>query len=194
MSKAVCSACHRAIDAAAKLCPYCGADPVTGERVDTEALLQEVFRPREVSTSESVFEFARQRQGIVIAVSAAVAFLVLAGLHQFVTMRNATAVANAEAVPLTEVTDLANQPDETKPQAMPNLSFQYDGQPRTLRTYIVEQGAVTPPEVIAAQQAEAAAKAAAAAAKAPAAAAPAGRPAPVPAATAARVPPPQPRQ
>src|SRR5688572_32140787 len=45
-------------------CPYCGANPATGERVDTQAILQEVFSPREMSTSESVLEYARQRQGV----------------------------------------------------------------------------------------------------------------------------------
>ena len=42
-------------------------------------------------------------------------FLVLAGLHQFVTARNASAVTDAPAVPLTEITDLANQSDESAP-------------------------------------------------------------------------------
>jgi hypothetical protein len=42
---------------------------------------------------------------------------------------------------------------------MPNLDFQYEGTPQTMRTYIVERGATTPPEVLAAQQAEALAKA-----------------------------------
>ena len=37
-SAAVCAACRRSIDAAAKLCPYCGANPVTGERIDTQAI------------------------------------------------------------------------------------------------------------------------------------------------------------
>jgi hypothetical protein len=144
MSQAVCAACRRAIDASAKLCPYCGANPVTGERVDTQAILQEIFRPREVTTSQSVLEYARQRQGIVIAVSVAAAFLVLAGLHQFVTMRNDRAVTDSAAVPLTEIADLANQIDESKPQPMPQLDFQYDGKPQAMRTYIVESGAVMP--------------------------------------------------
>jgi hypothetical protein len=128
-------------------------------------MLQEVFRPKEMTTSESVIEYARHRQGIVLAVSLLVAFLILAGLHQFVNMRNAQNVTNATAVPLTELADLQNQADETKPMPMPALDFQYEGRPQVMRTYIVERGAVTPPEVVAAQQAaaaEAAAKKAAA--------------------------------
>lgn len=145
MSSGVCTACGRSIDAAAKLCPYCGADPSTGERaVDTQAILQEVFHPKELTTSESVLEFARQRQGIVIAVSIIVAFLVLAGLHQFVTMRNASVETGSPAVPLTEITDVANQKSEATPVPMPELDFPYDGRPQTMRTFIVERGAVAP--------------------------------------------------
>jgi hypothetical protein len=145
VSKAVCVACRHKIDAAAKLCPYCGADPATGQKVDTQAVLQEMFRPRELTTSESVLEYARQRQGVVIAVSIAVVFLVLAALHQFVTARNESAVSTAPAVPLTEVADLSNQPVENAAAPMPDLKFQYDGQPKTMRTFIVEPGAVAPP-------------------------------------------------
>jgi zinc-ribbon domain len=145
VSSGVCAACGRSIDAAAKLCPYCGADPASGERVvDTQAILQEVFHTRELSTTENVLEFARQRQGIVIAVSIAVAFLVLAGLHQFVTVRNATVETTAPAVPLTEITDVANQKSEVTPVPMPDLDFPYEGKPQTMRTFIVERGAVTP--------------------------------------------------
>jgi hypothetical protein len=154
MTKAVCVACQHAIDASARVCPYCGADPTSGQKpVDTQAILQEVFRPRTITTSESVLEYARQRQGIVIAVAIAVVFLILTGLHQFVTARNESSVSGAPAVPLTEITDLSNQPDETKPVPMPDLDFQYDGKPQVMRTFIVEPGAVTPPEVVAAQQA-----------------------------------------
>ena len=121
-------------------------------------MLQEVFRPREITTSESVLEYARQRQGLVIAIGIAVVFLILTGLHQFVTARNQSAVSTAPAVPLTEITDLSNQPDETKPMPMPDLDFAYDGKPQAMRTFIVEPGAVTPPEVAAAQQAAQAAQ------------------------------------
>ncbi len=150
MSEGVCAACRRSIDAAAKLCPYCGANPATGERIDTQAILQEVFSPREMTTSESVLEYARQRQGVVLIVSLIVAFLVLAGIHQFVTMRNANAVTDAPAVPLTEIAD---SPDRliAKPVAIPDLDFQYDGKPQVMRTYIAEKGAVAPAPALPAQ-------------------------------------------
>lgn len=156
MSEAVCVACSHKIDVAARVCPYCGANPQTGEKIDTEALLRETFQPRaEQSRAEGVLEFARQRQGIVVLVGVVVAFLILAALHQFVTARNANAVASGPAVPLTDITDLSNQAVQVQPQPMPKLDFQYDGNSKTMRTFIVESGAVTPPEVIAAQQAAA---------------------------------------
>jgi len=149
-----------------------------------------------VTTSESVMEYARQRQGLVIAVSAFVALLIAGAVHQYATMRNNTAVSDAPAVPLSELTDVTNKPDETTPVPMPPLDFQYDGKPQAMRTYVMEAGAVTPPEVIAAQQAAAQEKAAAAAAARPGAA-PAGaaRPVTPPPAAAAQpvrpVPPPR---
>ena len=176
MSKAVCAACRHEIDAAARLCPYCGADPHSGQKpVDTQAILQEAFQPRQVSATEGVLEYARQRQGLVIAVAILVGLLVLAGLHQLIMRRNAKAVSDASAVPLTEVTDLSNQQDETKQLAMPELQFQYDGHPQTMTTFVVEQGAVAPPQEVIdqlnAQQEARRARAAAATAAANAAAA-----------------------
>ncbi len=156
MTEGVCASCGHHIDPAAKLCPYCTADPRTGEKpIDTEAIIQEVFRPREITTSESVLEYARQRQGVVIAISVFIIFLGLALLHQFVTRQNAAVAADAPAVPLTEVTDLSNQAAEAEVQPMPDLDFQHEGRPQKMQTFIVEQGAVVPPEVAAAQQAAA---------------------------------------
>src|SRR5712691_7070840 len=145
MSKAVCVACRHAIDDAARLCPYCGADPRTGDKVDTQAILQEVFQPRQVSATEGVLEYVRQRQGVVIALGIVVTILALAGVHQIVLRRNATATSDAAAVPLTDVADLSNQSEETRPLPMPDLQFQYDGRPENMRTFIVEPGAVAPP-------------------------------------------------
>ena len=143
-SKAVCAACHHSIDEAAKICPYCGSDPRTGEKgVDTQALLQEVFHPREISTTEGVMQYARQRQGLVITFAVILVLVVLSGFHQLVLRRNRTVAS--EAVPLTDVADLSNQPDETRALPMPDLKYQFDGDPKTMRSFIVEPGAVAPP-------------------------------------------------
>src|SRR5262249_36634924 len=141
-----CVVCHHAIDDAARVCPYCGSDPRTGEKViDAQAMLQEAFQPRRVTATEGLLQFARQRQGVVIALAIIAVILLLSAFHQFVMARNASAVSNAAAVPLTDVADLSNQAAETQPQPMPDLKFQYDGNPKTMRAYIVEPGAWPPP-------------------------------------------------
>ena len=146
MSKAVCVACQHAIDDAARVCPYCGSDPRTGKKiVDTQALLQEVFHPRELSATEEVMQYARQRQGVVITCAVILVLALLAGFHQYVLRRNRTAVSDSAAVPLTDVADLSNQAEETRALPMPDLKFQYDGRPQTMRSFIIEPGAVAPP-------------------------------------------------
>src|SRR6266852_1553885 len=145
MSKAVCVACQHAIDDAARICPYCGSDPRTGKKVvDTQALLQEVFHPREMSATEEVLQYARQRQGVVITFAVILVLALLAGVHQYVLRRNRTAVSDSAAVPLTDVADLSSQQEETRPLPMPDLKFQHDGRPLTMRSFIVEPGAVAP--------------------------------------------------
>src|SRR5437868_1975535 len=103
-----------------------------------------MFPQRGGSKPDSVIEYARQRQGIVAVLGALMVVLLLVGLHEVVSRRNEHAVNAAAAVPLTDVTDLSNQSDETKPQPVPDLQFQYDGRPQTMRTLIVEPGAVAP--------------------------------------------------
>ena len=144
MSSSVCAACRRSIDAAAKVCPYCGADPATGERLDTQALMQELFQPKTLTRSESVLEYARQRQGVVIGISVAVVVLLLAAAHSFVTARNARDVSESPAVPLSEVVDVATHTADTMQAPLPELDFQYAGRPQAMRTLIVEPGAVAP--------------------------------------------------
>ena len=108
-------------------------------------MLQEEFHPRRTTTAtEGVLQFARQRQGLVIALGVIALVLVLSLFHQFVMARNSTAVSGAAAVPLTDVADLSNQSGDTQAQPMPDMKFQYDGNPKTMRSYIVEPGAVAP--------------------------------------------------
>lgn len=154
ISNGTCAACRRTIDAAARVCPFCGADPESGERpVETDALIQEVFQPRTMSTSANIVEYAKQRQGVVIAGVVLVAFVLITLVHQFATRSNSGMDSDTPAVPLTEITDVTQRADEVAPVEMPELDFQYDGDPKSLRTFIVEPGAVPPPEVVAAQQA-----------------------------------------
>jgi hypothetical protein len=147
MSKLDCANCHRRIDATARLCPFCDADPRTGERVDTTSLLQKEFSGRpDLSPQENVLEFMRARQGVAMILGALAVIAVLWGLHQFVAMRNRHAVSSAPSVPLTEVTDVSDPGTGARELPLPKMDFQYDGQPQTMRTFIVEPGAVTPPQ------------------------------------------------
>src|SRR5260370_34918923 len=92
----VCAGCHHTIDDAAKICPYCGSDPHTGEKiVDTQALLQKVFHPRKMSAAEGVLQYARQRQGIVITFAGLPGMAARSGFHPFVLRPNAPCVPEA---------------------------------------------------------------------------------------------------
>ena len=139
----LCAACKHSIDDQARLCPYCGADPATGEKVDTQAVIEQVFHPKNLSTTDAVFDYARRRQGVVIAVAAALAFLILAALDSFITARN-TAASTGPAISLSEIADAANEKDETQ-MPMPPLTYQFDGRAQTMRTFIAEPGAIAPP-------------------------------------------------
>ena len=142
-----CAACSHEIDAAAKVCPYCGSDPRTGAKiVDGDKMLHEMFPQRAEKGERSMLDYARQRQGIVAVIGGLLVVLLLIGVHGFVSRRNDRIATAAAAVPLTDVTDLNNQDQDTKPQPLPELQFQYDGRPQTMRTLIVEPGAVAPPQ------------------------------------------------
>jgi len=141
-----CVTCHHDIDDAAKVCAFCGSDPRTGEKlVDAQAMLNEMFRQKPTGRAASLLDFARHRQGAVVAVGIIVGFLILAGLYQFAVHQNSTAANPGNGIPITEVTDVTDQRDENKPMPMPPLQFQYDGRPQAMRTYIVEAGAIAPP-------------------------------------------------
>jgi hypothetical protein len=141
-----CAVCHHDIDDAAKVCAYCGSDPRTGEKIiDAQAMIDQVFKSKARTRAGTVMDFARQRQGIVVAGAVFVGFLLLAGAYKIATQRNDAAIARGSGVPMTEVTDISDQGDENKPQPMPDLQFQYDGNPKAMRTYIVEPGATPPP-------------------------------------------------
>jgi hypothetical protein len=154
----LCAACKHSIDDQARLCPYCGADPATGDKADTQAVIEQVFHPKQLSTTDAVFDYARRRQGIVIAVAAALAFLILAALDSFITARN-TATSTGPAISLSEIADAANERDEAQ-TPMPPLTYQFDGRAQTMRTFIAEPGAVAPsPQPAAAPPAQPPAKA-----------------------------------
>jgi hypothetical protein len=139
----ICVTCRHEIDAAAKVCAYCGSDPRTGEKVvDAQAMLREVFHTGDARRSRGLLDLARQRQGVVLIAGAVVVALLIGGVWSFVSRRNESDLS--AAVPLAEVTDLSTQNEDTRPLPMPELAFQYDGHPQTMRTFVIEPGAVAP--------------------------------------------------
>lgn len=139
-----CRSCRHAIDDTAKLCPYCGANTVTGEKLDVKPLIEKHFpRKKQLGAVESVFDFLRHRQSIVVGIAAVLALLLLLGLHSLVITRNATLASASAGIPLTEVSDI-NQRSEEQQVPMPALTFPFDGNPETMKVPISEPGAIAP--------------------------------------------------
>lgn len=140
-----CTACHHAIDANARLCAFCGADPRTGQKFDPSPLLQESFpRRADLPVHERVLDFFRHRQSIILTAVIVGLFLALVGLHRFVTARAANTVSDVPAIPLSEIADISARSDQQAPLPLPDLPFAYGGSPKTMRTYMMEPGAVAP--------------------------------------------------
>jgi len=141
-----CRGCHHQIDELARLCPYCGADPLTGERFDPAPLLEKHFPKKpELPARESILEYVRERQTIVVGVVVGCVFLLAVGLHQMIIRRNANTTSDVPAIPLTEVADLSNAGAQNQQVEIPELTFEYEGDAKTLRTLLMEPGAVAPP-------------------------------------------------
>lgn len=140
-----CAACQRTIDENAKLCPFCGSDPRTGEKVDTTPILQETFPPRrDLPVHERLLDFFRQRQSIILTAVILSLFLALFGLHRFVTARAESAASDVPAITLAEIADISSRTDKQQPLPLPELEFSYGGSPKAMRTFMVEPGAVAP--------------------------------------------------
>ena len=155
MTDKECRSCHRQIDAAAKACPFCGADPDTGAKVELKSLVDSHFPPRaKLTQTERAAQFVRARQGVVITIVAAIGVLLLAGLYQFIAQRNQQQPDDVPPVPLTEISDASQSASQELP--LPDLKFACDGNPRAMQTYLVEPGAVAPAAPAAAQPATAA--------------------------------------
>ncbi|HUP65783.1 MAG TPA: zinc ribbon domain-containing protein [Thermoanaerobaculia bacterium] len=142
--KKECRACRHEIDATAKLCPYCGADPETAERFDATPLLRKHFPMKDGSGRERALEFLRERQALVVTAVVIGVFFVLGLAHQYIVRWNAAAEARMPAVPLTELADL-NEGGAQEELPIPELEFEYIGRPETMGVWLIEPGAVAPP-------------------------------------------------
>lgn len=147
-----CISCNRAIDAMANLCPYCGANPKTGEKFDPTPIVKEHFPPRkELSAIERAFGFLRARQGIFVTVVAIAGVVTLGAIHRWAATRNANQRTDVPAISLTEVADLANKRANAD-RPIPDMKFTYDGNAKTMQTFLLEPGAVAPGPTLAAGQ------------------------------------------
>lgn len=148
MTTKQCLACGREIDADARLCPYCGANPQTGEKFDSTPIVKSHFPDRrDLSAGERLAQFLRERQGIVVSAIVIVVFLVLVAAHQYVTRRAAMVQSDTPPVPLTELADFgADGEISSEPAPLPDVGFQWTGRPEVLKVMLVEPGAVPPPE------------------------------------------------
>ena len=145
--KLKCASCRHLIDEAARICPYCGANPSTGEKYDPSHLVQRHFKPKpELPPHESVLQFIRTRQSIVVSLVIIGVTLFAFTLHQIISRRNQTTVSDVPAIPLTEIADLSAKPTGPEELPLPDLVFEQEGQSRKARTLLVEPGAVAPPQ------------------------------------------------
>lgn len=142
-----CANCRRAIDEASKVCPFCGANPSTGEKaIDLAPIVESQFpRRADRSATESFLEFLRRRQWILITLMAFALLAVVLFTQRMIRERNVAAAAEIPAVPLTEIADLSGQTTAVERAPIPNLEFQYEGNPKSARTLLMEPGAVAPP-------------------------------------------------
>ncbi|MGH9457810.1 MAG: hypothetical protein ACRD2J_09260, partial [Thermoanaerobaculia bacterium] len=149
-----CVACHREIDGAARICPYCGSDPETGRRFDPKPILEKNFPTREVTARGRITEFFRERQALVVTAVIVGVYLLIGGAHQMASRRAANADPGVPPVPLTELADL-NDAATREPLPLPELDFRWTGRAETMNVMLIEPGAVPPPpeEVAAATRA-----------------------------------------
>lgn len=149
VKKQKCAACGHSIDEAARLCPYCGANPITGSKFDPGPLVERHFRARpDLPPHETILEFIRTRQSIVVSLIVLAVALFVFAAHQIISRRNQSTVTDIPAIPLTEVADLSGKPSGQQELALPDLEFEHEGQPRNVRILLVEPGALVPPQPI----------------------------------------------
>ncbi|MDX1584323.1 MAG: zinc ribbon domain-containing protein [Thermoanaerobaculia bacterium] len=153
--KITCNACGHQVDENARTCPYCGADPRSGER-EPKPPIDEILPGRQrPSFREKVTTFVRSRTGVVLAISIGIGVALLIAVSSWLDERHDRAATNARPIPLTEVTDLAADAAEQEPAPeMPDLDFEYGGDPDAMESFIIEEGAI-PPEDAGENEAEA---------------------------------------
>ena len=143
LNQIACINCRHQIDELARICPYCGADPRTGERIDPKPVLDEHFSRRTPATGAGRAGELIRRNRVLVAVLVAMALaLTVFALNDLTTERLSSRGGEA-AIPLAEVADLSWRP-EVEELPIPDIEFLHSGDAKRLRTLIVEPGAVKP--------------------------------------------------
>lgn len=145
LEKIVCTACEHEVDARARSCPFCGVDPRTGVRPPPRPGAERILRKKRPPTAgEKVASAVRSRGGLLLGFSIVLGLVLLILLSNWVDRRQ-QASSDVQPVPLTEVTDLAADSQDTGPPLeMPEIEFQYDGDPSAMETFVMEDGEVPP--------------------------------------------------
>lgn len=138
-----CAACDHMVDPQARACPYCSADPRSGEKhrpaVPVDDLLS---RKKEESALRRAMHAIRSSESLLLPLSVGIGVLLLIALSTWVT-RHQSATTDVPAIPLSEVTSV-QRTDQEAPMDLPDLQFQFDGNPSSMESLILEEGAVSP--------------------------------------------------
>ncbi|MBW3671268.1 MAG: zinc ribbon domain-containing protein [Acidobacteria bacterium] len=147
IEKIECRACGHSVDSQARICPYCAANPHTGEAERSRPPIEKLIPPKpQLSFFERASTTIRSRSGSFLAASIILGVTLLIIVSTVVNERQ-RAVADVPPVPLTEVTDLrATRERDSQELELPELNFQFDGNPASMENFILEEDAVAPPK------------------------------------------------
>jgi hypothetical protein len=137
-----CAACDRLVDPQARACPYCSADPRTGEKLLPAVPVEDLLsRKKEESALRRALNAIRSSESLLLPLSVGLGVLLLIALSTWVTRQSAA--TDVPAIPLSEVTSV-QQTEQEAPMDLPDLQFQFDGNPSSMESLLLEEGAISP--------------------------------------------------
>jgi glutaredoxin len=141
--KISCMACSHMVDPQARACPYCSADPRTGEKHRPAIPVDDIFsRKKEESSLRRAMHAIRSNENLLLPLSVGVGVLLLIALSTWVTGRQ-SAATDVPSIPLSEITSV-QRTDQEAPMELPEIQFQFDGNPSSMESLLLEEGAISP--------------------------------------------------
>jgi cytoskeletal protein RodZ len=138
-----CEACAHMVDPNARACPYCGADPRTGEKLRPAVPVDDLLsRKKEESALRRAMHAFRSNENLLLPLSVGVGVLLLIALSTWVT-RQQSAATDVPSIPLSEITSV-QRTDQEAPTELPEIPFQFDGNPSSMESLLLEEGAISP--------------------------------------------------